>query len=243
MTYPGGKGRVYQRVISLMPPHRVYIETHLGHGTILRRKRPATESFGVDMDPAVVARWRSGGVAGCTVIQGDAIDFLMSFRYSGDELVYCDPPYLPETRRQRRVYKHDYEASDHIALLRVLGRLPCFVMLSGYPSNLYDRTLQGWRRIEFASPTQAGSRAEAIWMNFEPPSILHDHSFLGADFRAREQVRRRRTRLMERIMRLRLEERHALIAEIVEAEGPTVSALLARAQSTVAPGATANRGA
>ena len=30
MNYPGGKGGVYQRLINLMPPHEVYIETHLG---------------------------------------------------------------------------------------------------------------------------------------------------------------------------------------------------------------------
>jgi len=32
MRYLGGKGKTYQRIINLMPPRRVYIETHLGGG-------------------------------------------------------------------------------------------------------------------------------------------------------------------------------------------------------------------
>ena len=36
MTYPGGKGGngFYQKIINLIPPHDVYIETHLGGGAI-----------------------------------------------------------------------------------------------------------------------------------------------------------------------------------------------------------------
>lgn len=30
MNYHGGKGGVFQKLINLMPPHEVYIETHLG---------------------------------------------------------------------------------------------------------------------------------------------------------------------------------------------------------------------
>jgi len=40
-TYPGGKGGsgVYQKIINLIPPHDVYIETHLGGGSIMRLAR------------------------------------------------------------------------------------------------------------------------------------------------------------------------------------------------------------
>ncbi|MBS0352463.1 MAG: DNA adenine methylase, partial [Proteobacteria bacterium] len=48
MSYPGGKGKCYQRLINLMPPHETYIETHLGSGAVLRNKRPAKTTIGID---------------------------------------------------------------------------------------------------------------------------------------------------------------------------------------------------
>ena len=72
MTYPGGKGRCYKRIISLMPPHRTYIETHLGHGAVLRHKKPAHESFGYDQDPTVIAWWRGVSSPSLDVAASDA---------------------------------------------------------------------------------------------------------------------------------------------------------------------------
>ena len=56
-TYPGGKGGdgVYQTIINLMPPHKIYIEPFLGAGAIMRAKRPAPiSSIGVDIDTAAI---------------------------------------------------------------------------------------------------------------------------------------------------------------------------------------------
>jgi DNA adenine methylase len=52
MNYPGGKNGsgTYQRIINLIPPHRVYIETHLGSGAVLRNKKPARRNFGIDLN-------------------------------------------------------------------------------------------------------------------------------------------------------------------------------------------------
>lgn len=58
--YPGTKGGagVFQNIISLMPPHDAYIETHLGMGYVMRNKKPAAENIGLEKDPAIVAIWR-----------------------------------------------------------------------------------------------------------------------------------------------------------------------------------------
>jgi DNA adenine methylase len=73
MAYPGGKNGsgVFQTIINLMPPHPVYIEAFLGGGAILRLKRPAALSIGLDLDSAVIARMRdaAGGIAR----NGDAV--------------------------------------------------------------------------------------------------------------------------------------------------------------------------
>ena len=54
MRYPGGKFRCFQKLINLMPPHRVYIETHLGGGAVLRHKIPAEFNIGIDRDPEAI---------------------------------------------------------------------------------------------------------------------------------------------------------------------------------------------
>ena len=47
----GGSG-VWQRIISEMPAHEVYIEPFWGRGTIAKKKRPAWYTIGCDLDPA-----------------------------------------------------------------------------------------------------------------------------------------------------------------------------------------------
>ena len=41
---------VYQQIINLMPAHEIYIETHLGGGNILLRKRPARSTIAIEID-------------------------------------------------------------------------------------------------------------------------------------------------------------------------------------------------
>lgn len=57
MRYPGGKNGsgVFQRLISMMPPHDNFVELFLGSGAILRRKRPAdVMSFAYELNPKTI---------------------------------------------------------------------------------------------------------------------------------------------------------------------------------------------
>jgi DNA adenine methylase len=138
MRYPGGKGKTYHQIINLLPPHKTYIETHLGGGAVLRNKKPADQSVAVDRDPKVIEHWRRCFPSLASYMQTDALEFLTTTHFTGDEVIYCDPPYLPCTRRRRRVYRYDYDTHDHEALLKIIRCLPCRIVISGYPSELYD---------------------------------------------------------------------------------------------------------
>lgn len=59
LTYPGGKGNLYQRLISLIPPHRVYVEPFAGGGAVARMKRPARVNIAIDADTEALAALRS----------------------------------------------------------------------------------------------------------------------------------------------------------------------------------------
>jgi DNA adenine methylase len=209
MRYPGGKGKTYQHVINLMPPHRVYIETHLGGGAVLRNKRPAALSIGIDIDDRVLARWSERQSQNVHLLCERAETFLQSYEFKGDELVYLDPPYYPSTRRQERVYRHDYSEQDHMRLLELICSLPCMVMLSGYANPAYAAALSNWRSSTFLSKTHVDVRTETLWFNFDPPAVLHDPRYLGGGFREREATKRRGQRLQEKVHRMDPRERAA----------------------------------
>ena len=156
MGYFGSKATagLCQPLIAMMPPHSTYIETHLGSGAIMRRKPPAQRNIGIDLDGAALAGFSCAWPV--ELVHGCCHRFLSGFPFDGSELVYSDPPYLRHTRKSARRYRHDYEDADHVALLELLKGLPCRVMVSGYPSALYDQRLAGWRSLSLQVMNRAG---------------------------------------------------------------------------------------
>ncbi len=114
---------LWQPLISMMPPHDVYIESHLGGGAIMQRKPPALRNIGIDPDARVIESFRCDYPV--ELVHGCAHRFLAGFPFRGRELVYADPPYLHEVRRGPRRYRYEYERSDHVALLDLLV---CFIL-------------------------------------------------------------------------------------------------------------------
>ncbi len=313
MPYPGGKSGsgVYQRIITLMPPHQRYFEPFLGGGAIFQRKRPAAVNIGIELDPAIVARWalpsesaakafavgsggaagpvflaasavvvesggerrhvslelaasagavgsggagdrggtvplevaaqpggdggsgdipcgdtgsavaRSGGVdsgggARWEIWRADGIDVLRNYRFRPDDLVYCDPPYLMGTRSSGRLYGCEMTDDQHRALLKIVKRLPCMVIISGYWSEMYGRQLAAWRHIEFDAMTRGGMATEHLWLNFPAAVELHDYRYLGKNRREREQLKRQKARWVQRLGRMDDLKRGALLSAIQE---------------------------
>jgi hypothetical protein len=105
----------------------------------MKRKPAALRNIGIDLNARALARFQCDYPV--ELVHGCAHRFLSDFAYQGRELVYCDPPYLHATRSSDRRYRFEYEEHDHLELLRLLKDLPCQVILSGYPSPLYDEEL------------------------------------------------------------------------------------------------------
>jgi DNA adenine methylase len=227
VKYPGGKGcaGTYQRIINLIPPHDVYIETHLGGGNVMERKTPAPVNIGIDVDRSLIAIWndrRRHLPFALTLLEADAVDFLRGYKFSGSEFVYSDPPYMLSTRTKQKIYRHEYTEAQHIELLGVLVSLPCAAMVSGYPSPLYRDVLQhghGWRCHEFQAMTRRGLRTECLWFNYEP-GALHDSRFVGANYRERERIKRMKSRWRRRLLAMPPAERQALLKELNGIQSP-----------------------
>ena len=216
--YPGGKGSpgVAQRIVNLMPPHRVYVEPFVGGGAVLRLKRRAARNVAVDLDTDVVTQWQQS--TDIEAVHGCGIEYLRHMASRGDELVYADPPYVRETRASRRAYyAHEMSINDHESLLEVLCSLRCYAMVSGYACALYDQALRGWTRIDYPIVTRGGdTRTESLWMNFEPPVALHDYRYLGQDFRERERIKRKAARWKTNLSAMPALERQAILSALRE---------------------------
>ena len=126
MNYPGGKRDVYQRLINLMPPHEVYIETHLGGRAIIRNKKPAKRNIGIEIDPNTIKMCaKTSSKVDFELIHCDAIHYLENHQFTGKELVYYDPPYLRKVRKKHYpIFKYEYTMEQHIKLLEVIKSLP-----------------------------------------------------------------------------------------------------------------------
>lgn len=97
-----------------------------------------------------------------------ALDMIRRFNYE-NVLIYADPPYLMSTRCCKQ-YRHEMTEQDHVDLLSALLQHKGPVILSGYPSELYDRELKSWGCITRKSYNRnSDPRTEVLWCNFEVP--------------------------------------------------------------------------
>lgn len=237
--YPGSKGAsgVAAKIIRGMPPHKIYIEPFAGKAAVFRVKLPAASSILMDVDAKCCHRLRSylagrDDAARVEVINGDAMDLLPALPAvrAFNTLVYCDPPYVGETRSKRwRKYLYDFDLTEseaHEALLKMLMQLPCLVMISGYPSILYDSVLRNWNSFEFTAMTRGGPRIERVWHNFPEPAILHDSRFVGGDYRERELVKKQRARWSAKFLGMDPRRRQAIAAALVDVDRAAVEAAM-----------------
>jgi site-specific DNA-adenine methylase len=206
---------LYQNIIALMPPHDTYIETHLGGGAVMRYKPPARINIAIDIDPQPLASFECGYRV--HKVNACAHRYLREYEYTGTELLYCDPPYLIETRTSKRRYRHEYSRQDHVDLLELLKSLPCQVILSGYPSALYDGMLEGWNCVALQAMTWGGPRTEKLWYNYAIERA-HWAAYAGKNFTDRQRIKRKAERWAKNYQRLPAAERLALLAAIMASE-------------------------
>ena len=251
LNYPGAKWGMAKQIVSMMPPHRSYLEPFFGSGAVLFNKPPSaietvndidgditnffkvlrerpeelaeaisltpysrdvfndahenrgTESFdrayrfairsrmghgfktyqktGFKID--VYARERSycvncwntmperifeaaARLKGVQIENRPALELIRKFNYD-NVLIYADPPYLLNTRGGKQ-YRHEMDEQEHIELLAALKAHRGPVIISGYPSDMYDRELRGWSTVHKRSYNQnSDARTEVLWFNFE----------------------------------------------------------------------------
>lgn len=162
---------------------RLIVRSHMGHGNnsthvdrpkgfrrdgSLAQTRVAGEwgEFPEALS-AIVERIR--GVS----IESEPASDLIAYHDDPKVLIYLDPPYLPDGRSKKarrndgyHTYRHEMTEADHVALLEQIVSSKAMIILSGYPSPLYDEMLPGWQtRNKGARTYRNGPSTETIWLN------------------------------------------------------------------------------
>ncbi len=89
-----------------------------------------------------------------------------------DALIYCDPPYVPDSRHHKQActYGCEMTVDDHVELLDKLNKCKAKVVISGYHSEIYDKALTQWNRDTRDAKSHVSNsgqkRTEVIWKNF-----------------------------------------------------------------------------
>jgi len=83
-------------------------------------------------------------------------------------LMYLDPPYVLETRKNKKYYKHEFSNDDHENLLKLIICSKAKIIISGYNNDLYSKYLNNWHFDFIKTNDMVGNKKrECIWFNFE----------------------------------------------------------------------------
>lgn len=105
------------------------------------------------------------------IFNKNAKDVINAFNYP-NILVYCDPPYVPDSRVSKNAYECELDTDGHIALADSLNKFKGKVILSGYQSTLYKRLYTDWRCIKKTIANHSSQakektvKVEYLWLNY-----------------------------------------------------------------------------
>lgn len=160
---------------------RVWVLLSQGRGSTLRKtgwrfyRDPAGSTYSMpdyltayaERVPPAAAR-----LHGVSLECRPAIEVVRDYGKHPNALLYCDPPYLATSRNSTN-YRHEMaDAEQHGELLDALLECQSAVVLSGYPSPMYDGLLSDWCRVEMRGWTGNGIRNGATKTNGDRTEVL-----------------------------------------------------------------------
>ena len=90
-------------------------------------------------------------------------------------LMYLDPPYVLQTRKNTKHYFHEMTNEDHIRLCDLINKSKAKIVLSGYANDIYEKYLSKLRKTSISTYDQKGNkRTEILWTNYIPIKELFD---------------------------------------------------------------------
>lgn len=120
-----------------------------------------------DAIPAIIDRLR-----GVVIENRHFSEIIPKWDYP-NTVIYCDPPYLMDTRTSGERYQHEMTDENHSELAHMLLKLRhASVLVSGYDHPLYQEAFKGWRReVKDARCDHGTERTEVLWISPNTPPI------------------------------------------------------------------------
>lgn len=238
--YNGGKSGngTYQGIINHIPPILALVSPFTGNGGVERRINMKGGKIVInDIDADVGFRYLKGrkkfdrlysycaimNVCGLWLIENlQRGPVGIKYIEPSKILVYCDPPYLFDTRKgQGQLYTNEWQYDDHVRFLQLVNekhKAGYLVAISHPPHILYENSLKGWNVYDYQSMTASGNKMwDRLWYNYPTPTELQDYQYLGKDYRQREVIARRLRRLTNNIFKLKDPlQRNAAIQALID---------------------------
>jgi DNA adenine methylase len=228
--YPGGKSgnHTYKTIINQIPPIKALISLFSGNAGIERRINMRGGLLRLnDLNNEVYHRYleiekQVPGDILLSVSNYDGIEMLKKYieqpvKNKSKTLIYCDPPYLFETRSsQRAIYGiHEWNYDGHVEFLKLIKQATeaGYLIAISHPNNmLYASILDAWRTIEYYTVVSSGKKMrDTLWMNYPQPEKLQHYSYIGSNYRERENKKRQLLRLSRKIQCLPDPDRNKLL--------------------------------
>lgn len=156
-----------------------YIRLNMGHGfrtngekvgwknDVQGRERSYASQDWCNLPEKII--WAATRLRGVQIENRPAAELISRFNFE-NVLIYCDPPYMLNTRHGKQ-YRYEMDEADHEELLTLLLEHKGSVIISGYDTELYNNMLAGWNKYETTAYSQVCSKKrEVVWMNYDPPA-------------------------------------------------------------------------
>ena len=104
----------------------------------------------------------------------DVFDLIVKYDKE-DTLFYLDPPYISDTRGQKKSYMYEMSNEKHEELVELLLKVKGKVVLSGYDHPIYNKLLEnGWQKVVLGDYTKRSQKSnselskgvEFVWLNY-----------------------------------------------------------------------------
>ena len=216
--YQGGKNGegVYQRIINLIPPHKVWVEACAGSAAVTRYIYPAAQSYVFEAEHLQANRLKNILQERAVVINNNFMEVIDNYLQDPvDSFIYVDPPYLKLTRRDKRnIYKVEWSEEEHKDFLWWVNGRKENILITHPRCKLYMTALNQWNTLDYEYRSRVGMLKDCIWFNYSVPEVLHDYSYVGSNRTERQRIQRKIKREIERLNRLPVVERNAIIDAI-----------------------------